>query len=66
MARAISWRAILASLTTTPARRFGRGASLGRVKAGFVADLTLLYGDPATDPANFAHVRAVLRGGRIA
>jgi imidazolonepropionase-like amidohydrolase len=66
MARAISWRAILASLTTTPARRFGRSASLGRVKAGFVADLTLLDGDPASDPANFAHVRAVLRDGRIA
>ena len=66
MRRAMSWRAILASLTTTPARRFGFRNLLGRVQPGFLADLTLLDGDPASDVAAFAHVRAVFKaGGRI-
>jgi imidazolonepropionase-like amidohydrolase len=63
MRRAMSWRAILASLTTTPARRFGFENRLGRVQPGFLADLTLLDGDPATDVAAFAHVRAVFKAG---
>ena len=63
MGRAMSWRAILASLTTTPARRFGFKTSLGRVQPGFLADLTLLDGDPAADVAEFAHVRAVFKAG---
>jgi imidazolonepropionase-like amidohydrolase len=63
MGRAMSWQAILSSLTTTPARRFGLGERLGRVKVGFLADLTLLDGDPASNVAAFAHVRAVYRSG---
>ncbi len=65
MARVLSWRAILASLTTAPARRFGLGGTVGYVKPGFLADLTLLDGDPATEPVNLARVRTVLRAGRI-
>lgn len=61
----LDWRAILASLTTTPARRFGHAAHKGRVAAGMDADLVLLQRDPAADPTAFAEVRLTLRGGRV-
>jgi imidazolonepropionase-like amidohydrolase len=60
----LDWRGILATLTTTPARRFGQGDRKGRVAPGMQADLVLLDGDPAVDVAVFARVRQVLRAGR--
>ena len=39
----------IASATSGPSRMFGREADLGRVKAGFVADLLLVEGNPAAD-----------------
>jgi len=56
---------ILASLTSAPATRFQKGLKLGRVTAGYVADLTVLDGDPARDITAFAHVRYTLRDGRV-
>jgi imidazolonepropionase-like amidohydrolase len=61
----MDWRAILASLTTTPARRFGVAAHKGRLAAGADADLVLLGADPAADPAAFAKVAATIRGGAV-
>lgn len=63
-AAGIGWRAILRMLTTGPARRWGVGDRVGRVAPGMAADLCLLDGDPATDVAAFARVRATVRGGR--
>ena len=63
MGRAMNWKAILASLTTTPARRFGYKLRSGKVQAGYAADLILLQRDPATDVANFATVQRVVRSG---
>jgi len=66
MARAsLSWRAILASLTTTPAERFGAAARRGRVKAGMDGDLVVLGADPARDVRAFADVRHTVRGGQV-
>jgi len=56
---------ILASLTSAPATRFQKGLQLGRVAQGYVADLTVLDGDPAGDITAFAHVRYTLRDGRV-
>ncbi len=56
---------ILASLTSAPAARFQKGLKLGRVAAGYVADLTVLDGDPSNDVTAFAHVRYTLRDGRV-
>jgi imidazolonepropionase-like amidohydrolase len=61
----MTFRAILDSLTTAPARRFGESNRLGRVAPGFVADLVILNGDPSTDIRKLASIRYVLRDGRI-
>jgi imidazolonepropionase-like amidohydrolase len=66
MARAgLSWRQILASLTTSPAARFGEASRRGRVATGLDADLVVLGHDPATDVRAFADVIYVARGGRM-
>ena len=64
MSRALSWRQILATLTTNPARRFGQQAVRGRVAPGMVADLVLLTSDPAIDVSVFASVSRVWKAGR--
>ncbi len=61
----LDWRAILASLTTAPAARYGFATRKGRVAAGMDADLVVLATDPASDPAAFAAVRATIRGGEV-
>ena len=61
----LDWRAVLASLTTAPAERFGESGRRGRVAAGLDADLVVLGADPATDPAAFAKVRHTIRGGQV-
>jgi imidazolonepropionase-like amidohydrolase len=66
MARAgMSFRQILASLTTAPAERFGASARAGKIAPGFDADITLLEGDPATDAAAFSRVKLTIRNGNI-
>ena len=64
MARAgMSFRQILASLTTSPGERFGK--PVGRIAAGLDADLAVLEGDPAQDVRALARVRYTLRGGKL-
>jgi imidazolonepropionase-like amidohydrolase len=57
--------AILRSLTTAPAARFGRGANSGRIAPGFDADLVILDSDPTADITALSRVHATLRGGRF-
>jgi imidazolonepropionase-like amidohydrolase len=65
MARAgMSWRDILASLTTNPATFF-KASAKGRVEKGMDADLVVLDGDPAADVKNFAKVTYTIRGGKV-
>ena len=65
MARAgMSWRDILASLTTHPSRFFKANGS-GRVEPGQAADLVVLDADPAADVRNFAKVAWTIRGGKV-
>jgi len=58
-------RAILRSLTTAPATRFGREGSAGSVAPGARADLVVLDADPFENPLAFTRVRATIRGGRV-
>jgi imidazolonepropionase-like amidohydrolase len=60
----LTWQQILASLTTTPAARFGESSRRGQVIKGFDADLVVLDRDPATDPKAFSSVAAVFRKGK--
>lgn len=60
----LGWRAILASLTTAPARRFGGIRHGGQVAPGMPADLVVLDQDPAADARAFAAVVRTIRGGR--
>jgi imidazolonepropionase-like amidohydrolase len=65
MARAgLDFRQILASLTTSPADRFGDSRS-GRIARGFQADLVILDGDPAKDVTALARVRYTIRSGKV-
>jgi cytosine/adenosine deaminase-related metal-dependent hydrolase len=58
-------RQLLAALTTTPAERFGDSRRLGRVTAGYQADLVVLAADPVQDIRALTQVRHTLRAGRI-
>ena len=64
-AAGMDYRAILAALTTAPARRFGEEARRGRVTAGQDGDLVILGTDPALDTRAFADVRYTIRGGQV-
>lgn len=65
LARAgLDWREILATLTTTPARRFGHDDRKGRIAPGMQADLVLVEGDPAEDVTAFSRVLHSFRQGR--
>lgn len=55
--------AILASMTTTPARRFADEP--GTVGVGATADLVIYAGDPAADIAGFSRIQYTIRAGRL-
>lgn len=61
----MSYRQILASLTTAPAERFRESTQRGRIAPGLAADLVVLGEDPAKDVRAFAAVRYTLRAGKI-
>jgi imidazolonepropionase-like amidohydrolase len=61
----MTFRQILASLTTAPAERFGDANKLGRIAPGFQADLAVFQRDPATNLRALAHVKYTLRAGKI-
>ncbi len=61
----MSYQQILASLTETPARRFGFSAHSGRIAKDFDADLTVLRADPAQDVEAFSQVRYTIRNGAV-
>ncbi len=66
MSRAgMSFQQILASLTTSPAARFGYSTHSGRIAKGMDADLVVLSADPAQDAQNFSKVAYTIRAGRI-
>ena len=66
MSRAgLSFQQILASLTTSPAERFGYSAHSGRIAKGMDADLVVLSSDPAKDVTALSHVAFTIRAGKI-
>jgi imidazolonepropionase-like amidohydrolase len=66
MSRAgMSFQQILASLTTSPAQRFGFASHAGRIAKGMDADFVILSGDPASDVTAFSKVRYTIRDGKV-
>jgi imidazolonepropionase-like amidohydrolase len=61
-AAGMSFRDILASLTTAPAERFG---GMGKIAKGSAADLVVFQGDPSSDIRSLASVRYTIRSGKI-
>ena len=61
----MSFRQILASLTTAPSERFGASNDLGRIAPGYQADLAVFIGDPAHDLRALSDVQFTLRAGKI-
>jgi imidazolonepropionase-like amidohydrolase len=61
----MTYRQILAALTTAPTEKFGESARLGRVAPGLAADLVVLDGDPSRNVRAFAAVRYTIRDGKL-
>jgi imidazolonepropionase-like amidohydrolase len=61
----MTWKQILASLTTSPAGRFQESKVRGRIAAGLAADFVVLGTDPAIDAKAFSDVRYTIRAGNI-
>lgn len=61
----MSFRDLLASLTTAPAAHFGQAHALGRVAPGLAGDLTVFAGDPQYDVGVLADVRYTIRSGEV-
>jgi imidazolonepropionase-like amidohydrolase len=61
----MSYRQLLASLTTAPAERFGGTEGLGRITAGLQGDLVVLRDDPSKDVRALAAVEYTIRAGSI-
>ena len=59
----MTWRDILASLTTNPATYFKAGA--GELHVSGAADMVVLGADPASDVRNFAQVDYAIRAGNM-
>lgn len=55
---------VLAMATTTAAAAIGRGDQIGRLRAGYEADLLAVTGDPLTDLPALHNVRCVIAAGR--
>ncbi len=61
----MSFRQILASLTTAPAERFGESKQVGRIAAGLQADLVILKDDPSRNLRALTAVQYTLRAGKV-
>ncbi|MCU0624994.1 MAG: amidohydrolase family protein [Gemmatimonadaceae bacterium] len=57
--------AVLRAATADNARFLGLDASLGRVRAGLLADLVAVRGDPSTDIMRLREVQLVMLDGRV-
>jgi imidazolonepropionase-like amidohydrolase len=58
-------REVLMAVTSVNARAFRIEDRVGAVRAGLIADLVAVTGDPSTDIRALRQVRMVMKGGRV-
>lgn len=56
---------VLRSATSVNASVFGYAATIGSIKAGMLADIIAVQGDPSVDIKNIREIKLVMKGGRI-
>ena len=56
---------VITSATSLSAESLGLGKEIGRIAAGYQADLVSFDGDPRTDPGAFMRVSFVMKGGVV-
>ncbi len=61
----LTWRQVLASLTTSPASRFHASSRRGRVEPGMEGDFVVLGSDPSVDVRAFSDVRYAIKSGQV-
>ncbi len=61
----MNYKEILASMTTSPASRYGFTETNGLVKENYIADIVILNSDPRENVAAFADVDKTIRNGEI-
>jgi imidazolonepropionase-like amidohydrolase len=61
----MTFREILASLTTAPAKQFGEFDKRGRIAPGLQADLAIFRQDPSVDLHALTAVQYTLRSGKV-
>lgn len=64
-AAGMTFRQILAALTTAPAEQFGESRCLGKVTPGYRADVVVVKGEPEGDIRALSDVQYTLRAGSI-
>lgn len=66
MAKAgLNFRDILESLTTAPARVYGQAKRMGKIEAGFQADLVVMASDPRDNVSAFADINMTIKDGLV-
>jgi imidazolonepropionase-like amidohydrolase len=58
-------REVLMAVTSVNARVFHIDDRVGAVRAGLLADLIAVTGDPSTDIRTLRQVRMVMKGGKV-
>jgi len=61
----LSFRQILASLTTAPSAKFNKSLSTGRIQKGMDADLVILSANPMENIKNLTNVLYTIKHGQI-
>ena len=61
----LSWKQILASLTTGPSHRFNEGNRRGQLQPGMDGDVVVLGTDPGAGWQAFTDVRYTIRAGKV-
>jgi imidazolonepropionase-like amidohydrolase len=64
-ASGLSWREVLATLTTNPVDQFSESERRGRIEPGKEGDIVVLSSDPAIDIHAFVDIRYTIRAGEV-